>query len=95
MFIFNFTLNQVVSKPMNMFLKVKKTPWLVWLSGKSAGLRNGRSLVRFPVRAHAWVAGQFPVGGVHQCSLTHRCFSPSLSPFPPLSKNKNKVFKKK
>ena len=33
-------------------------PWLVWLSGMSAGLRTKGSLVQFPVRAHAWVAGQ-------------------------------------
>ena len=33
-------------------------PWLVWLSGLSAGLQTKRSLVRFPVRAHAWVVGQ-------------------------------------
>ena len=32
-------------------------PWLVWLSGLSAGLRTKRSPVRFPVRAHAWVVG--------------------------------------
>ena len=37
-----------------------KDPWLVWLGGLSAGLRTKRSLVRFPVRAHAWVAGQVP-----------------------------------
>ena len=30
-------------------------PWLVWLGGLSAGLQTKRSLVRFPVRAHAWV----------------------------------------
>ena len=35
-------------------------PWLVWLSGLSTGLRIQRSLVQFPVRAHAWVAGQVP-----------------------------------
>ena len=33
-------------------------PWLVWLSGLSAGLRTERSLVQFLVRAHAWVVGQ-------------------------------------
>ena len=88
MFIFNFTLNQVVSKPMNMFLKVKKTPWLVWLSGKSAGLRNGRSLVRFPVRAHAWVAGQVLSGGHVRGNHTLMFLSLSFS-FPSLlSKNK-------
>ena len=31
-------------------------PWLGWLSGLSAGLQTKGSLVRFPVRAHAWVS---------------------------------------
>ena len=35
-------------------------PWLVWLSGLSAGLRTKGLAVQFPVRAHAWVAGQVP-----------------------------------
>ena len=34
--------------------------WLVWFSGLSNGLQTKRSLVQFPVRAHAWVAGQVP-----------------------------------
>ena len=38
-------------------------PWLVWLSGLSTGLRAKGSLVQFPVRAHAWVAGQVPRWG--------------------------------
>ena len=38
-------------------------PWLVWLSGLSAGLRSKGSRVRFPVRAHAWVVGQVPIMG--------------------------------
>ena len=40
-----------------LFLK-QIVPWLVWLSGLSTGLGTKRSLVRFPVRAHAWVVGQ-------------------------------------
>ena len=42
--------------------RIKSTnwPWLVWLSGLSAGLRTKGLLVQFPVRAHAWVAGQVP-----------------------------------
>ena len=35
-------------------------PRLVWLSGLSAGLQTKRSLVWFPLRAYAWVAGQVP-----------------------------------
>ena len=30
-------------------------PWPVWLSGLSVSLKTKGSLVRFPVRAHAWV----------------------------------------
>ena len=47
-------------------LKYKKDgtlPWLVWLSGVSTGLRTKGSPVGFPVRAHAWVAGQVPSWG--------------------------------
>ena len=58
-------------------------PWLVWLSGLSAGLQTKRSLVWFPVRAHAWVAGQVPSWG--SARTTDRCFSPSISPSLPLS----------
>ncbi|KAF6119515.1 hypothetical protein HJG60_010012 [Phyllostomus discolor] len=36
--------------------KFRSLPWLVWLSGLSASLRTERLLVRFPVRAHAWLA---------------------------------------
>ena len=45
-------------------------PWLVWLSGLSASLRTKGSLVQFPVRAYAWVAGQVPVGGMRKAT-TH------------------------
>ena len=43
-------------------------PWLVWLSGLSAGLWTERSPVRSPVEAHAWVAGQIPLGGVWEAN---------------------------
>ena len=43
--------------------KLLKVPRLVWLSGLSTGLHTKGSLVRFPVRAHAWVVGQVPSGG--------------------------------
>ena len=43
------------------FSKCKNNqPWLVCLSGLSAGLQTKRSPVRFPIRAHAWVVGQVP-----------------------------------
>ena len=38
-------------------------PWLVWLSGLSAGLQTKRSLVGFPVRTHTWVVSQVPSWG--------------------------------
>ena len=34
-----------------------------WIEGRPAGLRTKGSLVRFPVRAYAWVAGQVPGWG--------------------------------
>ena len=45
-------------------------PWLVWLSGLSAGLQTKGSLVRFSVRACAWVAGQVPEGTAQEAT-TH------------------------
>ena len=44
-------------------LKIKCQPQLVWLSGLSASQQTERSLVRFPVRAHAWIVGQIPSWG--------------------------------
>ena len=35
-------------------------PWPVWLSGLDSILPTERSLVRFPVREHAWVASSVP-----------------------------------
>ena len=77
----------------NIYLWLKKKnlmPWLVWLSGLSAGLQTKRSLVWCPIRAHSWVAGPGPQLGACQrqlmdVSLAHRYFSPSLSPSLPLS----------
>ena len=66
----------------------KKTakPWLVRLSGLSAGLRTKGSLVQFPVRAHAWVAGQVPSVGHVRGSHALMFLSLSLSLPSPLSK---------
>ena len=63
----------------------------MWPSGLSIIPQTKRSLVQFPVRAHAWVAGQIrsPVGGVWEAT-TYWCFSPSLSPSLPLSLKINK-----
>ena len=63
-------------------------PWLVWLSGLSAGLRTKRSLLRFPVRAHAWVVSWVPSRG--HLRDNHRLMFLSLSFSLPsfLSKNK-------
>ena len=63
-------------------------PWLLWLSGLSAGLPTEGSPVQFPVRAHVWVVGQIPskghVGDHH--TLMFLSLSFSLPSF--LSKNK-------
>ena len=71
------------------------TPWLVWLSGLSAGLRTKRSPVRFPVRAHAWVVGQVPSRGHTRGNHTLMFLSLSFSLPSPLSKNKQNLKKKK
>ena len=67
-------------------------PWLVWLSGLSANLQNKGLLVRFPVRAHAWVAGQVPSWGHSRGNHTLMFLSLSFSLLFSLSKNKFKNF---
>ena len=68
-------------------------PWLLWLSGFSAGLRTKGSLVGFLVGAHAWVAGQFP-GGWHMRGH-HTLMSLPVFLLPlTLSLKINKIFKK-
>ena len=83
----------VLNKWENHF-KVEFVPWLLWLSGLGAGLWTKRMSVWFPVRAHARVAGQVPscecVRGNQSIHLSHRCFSPSLSPSLPPSLKINK-----
>ena len=59
-------------------------PWLVWLSGLSTGLQTKGLLVRFPVRAHAWVAGQVPSRGHVRGNHTLMFLSLSFSLPPPL-----------
>ena len=63
-------------------------PWLVWLSVLSAELRPKGSLVRFPVRAHAWVAGQVPSRGRARGNHTLMFLSLSFSLPSPVSKTK-------
>ena len=61
-------------------------PWLVWFSWLGIILQSERSRVQFLVRAHAWVAGLvLSWRQVINVSLSHQCFSPSLSPSLPLS----------
>ena len=63
-------------------------PWLVWLSGLSAGLWTQWLLVWFPVRAHAWVLGQSLSRGHVRGNHTLMSLSLSFSLPSPLSKNK-------
>ena len=63
---------------------LKKQPWLVWLSGLSAGLRSKGSPVRFPVRAHAWVTARVPCGG--HAGGNHTLLFLLSSPFPSVNK---------
>ena len=65
-----------------------RQPWLVWLSGLSAGLQTKGSLDRFPVRAHAWVVGQVPSRGGARGNHTLMFLSLPFSLPSPLSKNK-------
>ena len=70
--------------------------WLVWLSELSTGLQTRGSLVRFPVRTQAWVAGQVLIRGRAKGNHTLMFLSLSFSLPSPLSKNKiNKIFFKK
>ena len=79
----------------------RRQPCLVWLTRLSAGLWVERSLVWFPVRTHAWIAGQVPSWG---CVRGNQLVSLSLMdvylplfllPFPSLWKQINKIFIKK
>ena len=60
----------------------------MWLSGLGVILQSRRSLVRFPVRTHAWVVDQIPscahVRGKQSIFLSHTDVSPLLflQPFP-------------
>ena len=69
-------------------------PWLVWLSGSSAGLQIKRLLVQFPVRTRAWGVGQVPswgqARGNQSVYLSHIDVSLPLfiPPFPSLKINK-------
>ena len=64
-------------------------PWLVWLSGLSAGLQTKGLLVWFPVRAHAWAADQVPSVGPMRDNHTLMFLSLSFS-FPSVSLKRNK-----
>ena len=62
---------------------LQSPPWLVWLSGLSAGLGTKGSPVRFPVRAQAWVVGQVPSTGCLRGNHTLLFLSLSFYlPFP-------------
>ena len=69
-------------------VKNNSEPWLVWLSGLSAGMRTKESPVQFPVRTRAWVAGQVPSRERMRGNLTLMFLSLSFSLLSPLSRNK-------
>ena len=66
-------------------IKTQELLQLVWLS---ADLRTERSPVHFPVREHAWVAGQVPFWGC--AKPTGRYFSHTDVSLPPFYSLKNK-----
>ena len=74
--------------PADISIKVESQPWLEGLSGWSAGLRTKGSPVRFPVRVHAWVAGQVPRKGHVRGNHTLMFLPLSFSLPSPLCKNK-------
>ena len=74
-------------------IKGEIEPWPVWLSWLGIIPQSERSLVRFLVRAHVWVVVLIPSWGTYErqpidVSLSHWCFSPSLSSSLPLSLSK-------
>ena len=85
----------ILKHPKHVLLCMKNI-MLVWLSGLSAELRTERSTVQFPVRTHAWVAGQVPSWGCARGNqlmyLSHTDVSLPPSLPSPLSKNKFKKF---
>ena len=62
--------------------------WCGSVSGLSAGQQSKGSLVRFPVRAHAWVSGQVPSTGCTRGNHTLMFLSLSFSLPSPLKINK-------
>ena len=68
---------QIVGKVGDVKILVRQ-PWLVWFRGLSTGLRTIGSLVRFPIRAHAWVSGWVPSRG--RMRGNHTLMFLSLSP---------------
>ena len=66
------------------------TPWLVWLSRVSDGLRmNQRVADLIPSQGTCWFAGQVPSRGCTRGNHTLMFLSLSFSlPSPPLSKSK-------
>ena len=73
--------------------------WTGALAGVAQWIEHGsvnqRSPVRFPVRAHAWVAGHVPIRGRVRGNPTLMFLSLSFSFPSPLSKNKERKSLKK
>ena len=69
--------------------KCEVEPWPAWLSWLGVILQSKVLLVRFPIRAQAWVVVSILGWGASQgqpidVCLSHGCFSSSLSPSLPL-----------
>ena len=50
-------------------MKVKKSSALAGVTQWIDCWPVNQSPVRFPIRAHAWIAGQSPIGGVQEATI--------------------------
>ena len=84
----HWTLSSLGTSDVSFSVPLAPSLMLVWLTGLGAGLWTERLLLRFPVRARAWVVGLVPSRGCARGN--HALMFPSLSFSFPSSLSKNK-----
>ena len=89
---FTFRHTKGIKRRRKQGISKRKVPWLVWLSGLSAGLHTKGSQIQVPGRDHGWVVGQVPGWG--HVRGNHALMFLSLS-FSPLSLKIGKIFEKR